>query len=50
MSFPDEDQNPTEPTIPQFPLDRVELTLPNVPQFPADRIEKGESSDNFEKK
>jgi hypothetical protein len=50
MSFPDEDQNQPEPTIPQFPSDRVELTYPSIPQFPEDRIEKGESSDNFEKK
>jgi hypothetical protein len=50
MSFPEDDQNQPQPTVPQFPTDRVELSLPNVPQSPTDRIEKGESSDNFEKK
>jgi len=48
MSFPEENDSPSsEPTIPQFPIDRIELTLPNIPQFPTDRIEKGESSDDI---
>ena len=50
MNFPNEDDNQPEPAIPQFPIDRVELTLPSIPRFPEDRIEKGESSDDFEKK
>ncbi|NOW95816.1 hypothetical protein [Mucilaginibacter sp. SG564] len=48
MSYPDENEAPDpQPTIPQFPTDRIELTTPppEIPQFPTDRIEKGESSD-----
>lgn len=34
---------PDEPTIPQFPIDRIELEdIPIIPTFPSDRIEKGE--------
>lgn len=47
MSYPEENEtsSPEQPSIPQFPMDRVELTLPEIPSFPTDRIEKGEKSD-----
>lgn len=49
MSNPEENELPTQPTVPQFPTDRVELTLIETPQFPADRIERGETSEQISK-
>ena len=41
---------PEKPTIPQFPIDRVELNdIPVIPTFPSDRIEKGEKPGDISK-
>ncbi len=35
------------PSVPQFPVDRIELNDIPIPQFPPDRIEKGENLTEF---